>query len=226
MPSHETFEIKFDGKVERAVIFVLSIIILSMGLGLRLSHLDITRRSPDEGIYTYQAKKIAENGPEGTRQLIGEYNKDKWLWVYPPPTRIGHNYLVAAVMKISGAYNEMAGTYVSIFASIGTLFILLVMGLRFFNPLITLIALVGMSVSPMDLAMARRCWQDSLLAFFGTLYVYIIGELAGNPFLGKKLKGEFEGLRSYRLGPFRIIYRFSKELVEIVYLDHRKDVYR
>lgn len=53
-----------------------------------------------------------------------------------------------------------------------------------------------------------------------------IRELSGNPVLGKKLKGEFEGLRSYRLGPFRIVYRFTKELVEVVYLDHRKDVYR
>lgn len=181
LSSNEIFEIKFDGRVERAILFVLFIIILYIGLELRLSHLDIPRRSPDEGIYTYQARKIAEYGTEGTRRLIDEHNKDKSLWIYPPPTRIGHNYLVAAFMKISGTYSEMAGTYISIFTSVGTLFVLLVMGLRFFNPWATLIALLGISVSPMDLAIARRCWQDSLLAFVGTLYIYIIGELAGNP---------------------------------------------
>ena len=53
-----------------------------------------------------------------------------------------------------------------------------------------------------------------------------IRELSGNPLLGKKLKGEFEGLKSYRLGSFRIVYRFTKELLEVVYLDNRKDVYR
>ena len=53
-----------------------------------------------------------------------------------------------------------------------------------------------------------------------------IREVSGNPLLGKKLKGEFEGLRSYRLGPFRIVYRFTAELVEVVFLDRRKDVYR
>ena len=51
-------------------------------------------------------------------------------------------------------------------------------------------------------------------------------ELSISPLLGKKLKGELEGLRSYRLGTFRIIYRFSELAVEIVSLDDRKDVYR
>jgi mRNA interferase RelE/StbE len=51
-------------------------------------------------------------------------------------------------------------------------------------------------------------------------------ELAGDPLLGKKLKGDFEGLRSYRLGTYRIVYRFTRELVEIIAIDHRKDVYR
>ena len=51
-------------------------------------------------------------------------------------------------------------------------------------------------------------------------------ELSTNPLLGKKLKGEFEGLRSYRLSTFRIIYRLSELAVEVVFLDHRKDVYR
>ncbi len=51
-------------------------------------------------------------------------------------------------------------------------------------------------------------------------------EIAVNPPLGKKLKGEFEGLRSYRVGSFRILYKITAELIEVVYVDHRKDVYR
>ncbi len=53
-----------------------------------------------------------------------------------------------------------------------------------------------------------------------------IRELAANPLLGKRLMGEFEGLRSYRVASFRIVYRFTSELVEVVFIDHRKDVYR
>ena len=53
-----------------------------------------------------------------------------------------------------------------------------------------------------------------------------VRELAANPLLGKKLKGELEGLRSYRLGSHRIVYRFTADLLEIVHIDDRKDVYR
>lgn len=53
-----------------------------------------------------------------------------------------------------------------------------------------------------------------------------IVELSKNPLLGKKLKAEFEGLRSFRIGSYRIVYRFKQEYLDIVYIDHRKDVYR
>ncbi len=67
---------------------------------------------------------------------------------------------------------------------------------------------------------------DTVEARFKEQLKSAIREVAGNPLLGKKLKGEFEGLRSYRLGPFRIVYRFTAERVEVVFLDRRKDVYR
>jgi mRNA-degrading endonuclease RelE of RelBE toxin-antitoxin system len=51
-------------------------------------------------------------------------------------------------------------------------------------------------------------------------------EVSRNPLLGKKLKGELAALRSFRIGSFRLVYRFTKELIEVVYIDHRKDVYR
>lgn len=50
--------------------------------------------------------------------------------------------------------------------------------------------------------------------------------LAGDPLLGKNLKGDFEGLRSYRLGTYRIVYRFTRNSAEIIHIEHRKDVYR
>ncbi len=156
---------------------ILLITVFLFGLALRLSHLNVPFRSPDEGIYTYQAKVIAERGIDGTKALIAEYNSDSRMWLYPPPTRIGYDYALAAVMKITGIYNANAGTYLSTIASVGTLLLLVVIGLRFFDPRSTFIALLGMSVSPMDLAMARRCWQDSLLAFAGVLYLYICAEI-------------------------------------------------
>ena len=54
--------------------------------------------------------------------------------------------------------------------------------------------------------------------------IYILA----NPLSGKKLRGPFAryGLHSYRVWPYRIAYRFSRDLFEIVFVEHRKDVYR
>lgn len=54
----------------------------------------------------------------------------------------------------------------------------------------------------------------------------IVG-LAQDPFIGKKLKGEYEGYYSIRVWPYRIIYGiFAKDLlVVIIRIGHRQGVY-
>ena len=44
--------------------------------------------------------------------------------------------------------------------------------------------------------------------------------------IGKKLKGEFEGLYSYRLGDYRVVYSLIREGILIIRIRHRKDVYK
>lgn len=55
--------------------------------------------------------------------------------------------------------------------------------------------------------------------------IHVLGE---NPLLGKKLKGEYEGLRSIKAWPYRIIYHYSSEkrtfFVEAI--EHRQGVYK
>jgi mRNA-degrading endonuclease RelE of RelBE toxin-antitoxin system len=81
---------------------------------------------------------------------------------------------------------------------------------------------------PRSAKLSRRAEKalDALDVRFRDHIKEAIRELAGNPLLRKKLKGEFEGLRSHRLGAFRIVYRFTEELLEVVYVEHRRDVYR
>ncbi|HUD08974.1 MAG TPA: type II toxin-antitoxin system RelE/ParE family toxin [Candidatus Saccharimonadales bacterium] len=52
--------------------------------------------------------------------------------------------------------------------------------------------------------------------------------LSHNPFIGKKLKGEYAGSYSYRVWPYRIIYDIYKKelLVLVVRVGHRQRVYR
>lgn len=52
--------------------------------------------------------------------------------------------------------------------------------------------------------------------------------LRENPWAGKQLQGQYEGLRSLRMGPYRILYAVDHGIitVTVVKIAHRKDVYR
>ena len=52
--------------------------------------------------------------------------------------------------------------------------------------------------------------------------------LSTDPYVGKKLHGEFDGFWSFRVWPFRIIYEIQKKelIVFVVKVGHRRDVYR
>lgn len=55
---------------------------------------------------------------------------------------------------------------------------------------------------------------------------FVYGALADNPRrVGKPLRHELEGLHSARRGDFRIIHRIT-DVVTIVAIDHRADLYR
>ena len=46
------------------------------------------------------------------------------------------------------------------------------------------------------------------------------------PLKGKKLKGEFKGLSSYRISDYRVIYTILGSTILILRISHRKDVYK
>ena len=52
--------------------------------------------------------------------------------------------------------------------------------------------------------------------------------LRQNPFLGKKLEGEFDGAWSLRVWPYRILYTIERQIVTVtvIAVRHRKDSYR
>jgi mRNA interferase RelE/StbE len=51
-------------------------------------------------------------------------------------------------------------------------------------------------------------------------------ELSKKPDSYPILKGEFAGLRKYRLGDYRIIYALMDKDVVVLRIGHRKEVYR
>jgi len=157
------------------------LIIFSLGIFLRIYNLNnVASRSPDENVYTYQAGMIAQNGLGITKLLVKNYNSNPKMWVYPPPTRIGYLSVLAGVMKLTGKIGMDTGAYISVSASILSLILLVILGLRFLNPVVTFYALLAMSVSPMELAIARRTWQDALLGLCGFLLIYLACEITRN----------------------------------------------
>ncbi len=56
----------------------------------------------------------------------------------------------------------------------------------------------------------------------------LIQKLKNDPYAGKKLKGEFKGLRSLKVWPYRVIYRYLSQdrLIFINVIQHRQKVYK
>lgn len=55
-----------------------------------------------------------------------------------------------------------------------------------------------------------------------------IDVLSLNPLSGKPLNGEFKGLYSLRVWPYRIIYKILKQklIIEVIEIKHRQCVYK
>lgn len=73
---------------------------------------------------------------------------------------------------------------------------------------------------------------SELLSFLRTLHPDVkrkikagLKDIALNPSGGKILKDELEGLRSYRLGAYRIIYREALSFLEIIAIGERERIY-
>ena len=58
--------------------------------------------------------------------------------------------------------------------------------------------------------------------------IKVIDDLLSQPYKGTQLKGDLTGLRSIRIGQFRIIYEIQKDelIILVVRIGHRKEIYR
>jgi hypothetical protein len=153
-------------------------VLLCLGIGIRLANLNIvTGRSPDETNYTRQANTLLQDGTAGLRGIAAEYQRDPGARLAGPPTRAGYLWMLAATMRLTNKNDESVGAVFSCAASIGSLFVLTLIGIRFFPPWATLFALLFLVVSPAELELARRTWIDALVGFLGLSLVYVAGEI-------------------------------------------------
>jgi tetratricopeptide (TPR) repeat protein len=141
----------------------------------------IKKRTPDERVYASYADSVVKSGPAAIRSLVDNYNQVKTQWIYPPPTRVGYICLVAALEKISGAAAVKVGAFLSFVFSLLTLLATVAIGWRYFNRWAMLCGLALLVVSPVELALAGRSWQDAIVGGLGTLVLYLALEMAHRP---------------------------------------------
>jgi 4-amino-4-deoxy-L-arabinose transferase-like glycosyltransferase len=161
---------------------ILMAVLVCLAAGLRLANLgNVNSRTPDERVYTYQAKTWLESGPAGMRRMIAEYKSDAETRLYPPPTRVGMIRLVADLMKWTGRYDESVGARISCAASIGSVLVLALIGIRFLPAWAAIAGMLFYAVLPADLAIARRTWTDALVELAGLLLIWCVCEIAREP---------------------------------------------
>ena len=145
---------------------------------LRLANLNnVNTRSPDEKVYTWQAKTWVDQGLPGLRDIVADYNTNPESKLYPPPSRVGMIRLIAVVMKATGRYDESVGAWISCVASIGSVAVLAIIALRFLSIWPAAAGLLLYAVFPGDLAIARRTWTDALVEFAGLLLIWFVCEI-------------------------------------------------
>lgn len=62
--------------------------------------------------------------------------------------------------------------------------------------------------------------------YYRTLSAFSV--LSNNPFIGKKMFGEYYGCYNYRVWPYRIIYKIEKQemFILVIQIGHRQGVYK
>lgn len=161
---------------------IVIVLLACMGAGMRLIALgNVKSRTPDENVYTYQAKAVVDYGGAGMKSLIQEYKGDADAKLYPPPTRVGFIRAIAALMRWTGRQDEGVGARISFAASVVSLAVLAAIGLRFLPPWAAAAAMLLYTVLPADIAIARRTWSDALVELAGLLLIWFACEITREP---------------------------------------------
>ncbi len=157
-------------------------LVLLCGILFRVAHLnDQHRLTPNERTYLYYANRIQDEGIGVNKALYAEYINDPDMWAVAPPVRIGYVVLLNASMSILGTRTVEAGMAISLLSSVLTLLLVAWMGLRFFNPQVSLIASALCATAFTEVWLVRGTPQDGVFGLFGLLEILIACEIMRAP---------------------------------------------
>ncbi len=157
-------------------------LVLATGIWLRAIHVnDPHRLTPNERAYLSDAARLHDEGFAATRPLFVEYMNDPDLWAVAQPARIGYILLLDLTMTIMRATDIHAGMTLSFLASVLTLMLLAWLGVRFFNPWVSVAACALCATSLTDIWLVRGTPQDGVFGLFALLEIWIACEIMRAP---------------------------------------------
>ena len=152
---------------------LLAVAVFALAAALRIANFQVTDRSPDEVLYAKFGAGIAREGPAWVTRTTRAFNRDEDV-EYPWQQRIGFTSLIGLAMRVSGDHTPRAGAAVSTLCSLALVALVGVVGFEFLSPWIAIVAMLFLAVSPLDLALARRAWQDDVMALLTFLMLWAV----------------------------------------------------
>ena len=140
----------------------LLVMVFFLGVVLRMAAFEAPIvRSPDEGTFAAQARGILAEGSSSIAVAAERVRHDPSLWFVPSPLRAGYTMLLAGVMRATGHTTELAGAVLSLASSMGCLLLAMHLGRRYLSMEAAILGALFMAVSPLELFIARRAWQEA-----------------------------------------------------------------
>ena len=146
--------------------------ILLLGVALRIAHHPVQQRTPDEMSYTMYAHYVATYGPGYIPRFVRSINQNPEPGHFSWPQRVGYIMILAGAITAAGQSRVEVVAAVSLTASLLTLALVWWWGRVAFDRRATAIALLFVATSPIDLAIARRAWQDDVLGWLVLLMAF------------------------------------------------------
>ena len=157
------------------------VIALAAGIALRVVLPQPAQRTPDEEAYAIGGAVLHRDGIAAEARMVAAYAADPLMAELPPPTRIALPWLGAVAMSLTGSTDVGVVASISTLGSALQLAVLAALALEALGPWGAALAIAFLAASPLDLAIARRAWADSLLGLVATLMLWAFTRAAARP---------------------------------------------
>lgn len=142
---------------------------------------DVTQFRGDELIYIRYATRISADGLSQFRLLADEYASNPSLWVFPNPLRVLYILMTALGCWLAGVCSGATVAAVSFLSGIALVLLTIVLAWRMFGERVALLSGLLAALSPLQLALSRRAWQDGFFSLTVLLALWAFWERSRSP---------------------------------------------